>query len=104
MNWYPYVAYFFGGIFIVNAVPHLVNGMSGRPFPTLLASPPGKGTSSPTVNVLYGAFNVTVGYLLLYHVGQFRISSIPQVLAVGGGGLLLAITLSRLLDEFYRSQ
>ena len=54
MRWYFYVAYFFGGAFLVNAVPHFVNGVSGRSFPTPFASPPGKGLSSPMVNVLWG--------------------------------------------------
>jgi hypothetical protein len=27
MRWYHYVAYFFGGAFLANAVPHLGNGM-----------------------------------------------------------------------------
>jgi hypothetical protein len=48
MHWYFFVAYFFGGAFLVNAVPHFVNGVSGRIFPTPFASPPGKGQSSPT--------------------------------------------------------
>jgi len=47
MRWYFYVSYFFGGVFLVNAVPHFVNGVSGRSFPTPFASPPGKGKSSP---------------------------------------------------------
>ena len=47
MPWYFYLAYFWGGAFLVNAVPHFVNGVSGRSFPTPFASPPGKGSSSP---------------------------------------------------------
>jgi hypothetical protein len=30
MRWYFFVAYFFGGAFLVNAVPHFVNGVSGH--------------------------------------------------------------------------
>jgi hypothetical protein len=30
MRWYFYVACFFAGAFIVNAVPHFVQGVSGR--------------------------------------------------------------------------
>ena len=54
MHWYMWVAYFLGGAFLVNAVPHFTNGVSGRAFPTPFASPPGKGQSSATVNVLWG--------------------------------------------------
>jgi hypothetical protein len=30
MRWYHIVAYFFGGAFFVNAIPHFANGVSGR--------------------------------------------------------------------------
>jgi hypothetical protein len=32
MRWYHYVAYFFGGAFLANTMPHLGNGISGHPF------------------------------------------------------------------------
>jgi len=95
MQWYTYVAYFFGGAFLVNAVPHFTNGVSGRSFPTPFASPPGKGESSPTVNVLWGALNAVVGYFLVCHVGEFRVRRIPDVVVLGAGGLLMAVNLSR---------
>jgi hypothetical protein len=60
MRWYFYLAYFLGGAFLVNAIPHFVNGVSGRSFPTPFASPPGKGQSSPMVNVLWGTLNAVV--------------------------------------------
>jgi len=43
MKWYVYVAYFFGGAFLVNAIPHFVSGVTGHPFPSPFASPPGQG-------------------------------------------------------------
>ena len=57
MRWYHYVAYFFGGAFLANAIPHFVNGVSGNPFQSPFASPPGEGLSSSTVNVLWGLLN-----------------------------------------------
>jgi hypothetical protein len=54
VQWHTYVAYFFGGVFLVNSVPHFTNGVSGRRFPTPFAFPLGKAQSSPTVNVLWG--------------------------------------------------
>lgn len=33
MRWYHYVAYFFGGAFLANAVPHFVTGITGHPEP-----------------------------------------------------------------------
>jgi hypothetical protein len=94
MMWLVYVAHFFGGAFLANAVPHFVNGISGRPFPSPFASPPGKGESSPLVNVLWGAFNIGVGYLLVYHVGSFVAGRALDVAVVGIGGLLMALTLA----------
>ena len=64
MRWYHYIAYFFGGAFLANTLPHLGNGISGHPFQSPFASPPGEGLSSSTVNVLWGLFNLAVGYLL----------------------------------------
>lgn len=65
MPWYDYIAAFFAGAFLTNVVPHFVNGVSGDPFPTPFAKPPGKGLSSPTVNVVWALFNLIVGYILL---------------------------------------
>ena len=57
-RWYHFVAYFFGGVFLINSVPHLVAGVSGSPFQSPFASPPGEGLSSSTVNVLWAVFNL----------------------------------------------
>ena len=72
MNWYNYAACFFAGMFLANVVPHFVQGVSGDPFPTPFAHPPGKGLSSPTVNVVWALFNLIGGYIL-FRVG--RVSS-----------------------------
>ena len=55
MRWYHYLAYFFGGAFLANALPHLGNGISGHAFQSPFASPPGVGLSSSTVNVLWAS-------------------------------------------------
>jgi uncharacterized membrane protein len=80
VNWHNYIACFFAGMFFANVVPHFVHGISGDRFPTPFAHPPGKGLSSPTVNVVWALFNLAVGYLL-FRVG--RVSS--------GDNLALAI-------------
>ena len=95
MPWYTYLAYFFGGAFLVNAVPHFVCGVSGRPFPSPFASPPGGGMSSPVVNVLWGAFNVAIGYLLVCRIGEFQLRNLLDVAVLGAGGLLMAVMLAR---------
>src|SRR5579863_3622070 len=69
MNWYEYVACFFAGIFLANFVPHFVHGVSGDCFPTPFAHPPGKGLSSPTVNVVWALFNLVVGWVL-FRIGD----------------------------------
>jgi hypothetical protein len=66
---YHYLACFFAGAFLANVVPHLVHGISGDRFPTPFAKPPGKGLSSPTVNVVWALFNLIIGYVL-FHVGK----------------------------------
>ena len=58
------VACFFSGMFLANAVPHFIHGVSGDPFPTPFADPPGKGLSSPTVNVAWAFANIAAGYNL----------------------------------------
>lgn len=69
MHWYDYVSCFFAGVFLANAVPHFVHGISGDRFPTPFAHPPGKGLSSPTVNVAWSLLNLVVGYIL-FRVGK----------------------------------
>jgi len=101
MNWLHAVSYFFGGIFLTNAVPHLVSGLMGRAFQSPFAKPPGKGLSSSTVNVLWGWFNVAVGYLLVFQVGQFDVYSIADVAPIGVGGLLISIFTARHFGQFH---
>src|SRR3954463_7225783 len=64
MKWYHYLAAFFAGAFLANFVPHFINGVSGDPFPSPFSDPPGKGLSSPVVNVLWALLNLVIGYLL----------------------------------------
>ena len=90
MDWLHDVSYFFGGAFLANAVPHFVSGMMGRPFQTPFAKPHGQGLSSSTVNVLWGFFNLAVGYVLICRVGNFDLRSTDDVAAAGLGVLLLA--------------
>jgi hypothetical protein len=101
MEWIHDVSYFFGGAFLTNAVPHFVSGVMGRPFQSPFANPPGKGLSSSTVNVLWGFFNLAVGYLLICRVGQFDLRSTEQLLAVGLGILLFGLMIARTFGKFH---
>jgi len=64
MEWYNYFAAFWSGMFLANAVPHFVQGMSGNKFPTVFSKPRGQGLSSPTVNVVWALTNMVIGYTL----------------------------------------
>ena len=104
MPWYQYVAYFFGGAFMANAIPHFSNGISGRSFPTPFAHPPGKGLSPPTINVLWGAFNAVVGYLLVFRVGYFAVHDTQNVLLVGAGALVMGVMLSQAFGQVFSAK
>ena len=91
MHWPKYVACFFAGMFLANAVPHFVHGISGNRFPTPFARPPGKGLSSPTVNVLWGLLNLVVG-TILFRVSNISMADVP-VLAVFLAGVAVIGTL-----------
>jgi hypothetical protein len=58
------LACFFAGLLCANTVPHFVHGISGDRFPTPFANPPGKGLSSPMVNVLWSLLNLAIGGML----------------------------------------
>ncbi len=100
-RWYHLVAWFFGGAFLANAIPHLVNGISGSPFQSPFASPPGQGLSSSTTNVLWGMFNLAVAYVLVVRLGRFELRQTRHVVAVGLGALLTAIMLARAFGRFH---
>ena len=67
----------------------------GPPLSEPFASPPGEGLSSSTVNVLWGLFNLAVGYLLVCRVGNFELRKTSHVVVLGLGVLAMAIMLSR---------
>ena len=93
MNWYDYVACFFAGVFLANAVPHFVNGISGDRFPTPFSHPRGKGLSSPTVNVVWALFNLAVGYIL-FRVGRVASESDSALVIFFAGIAAISIMLS----------
>jgi hypothetical protein len=101
MRWYHYVSYFWGGAFLANAVPHFVSGVTGHPFQSPFASPPGEGLSSAMVNVLWGSFNLAMAYLLLCRVGKFDLRQTRHVLVAGLGALLMAVMLAHAFGKFY---
>jgi hypothetical protein len=101
MRWYHYIAYFFGGALLANTLPHLGNGISGHAFQSPFASPPGIGLSSSIINVLWGFFNLAVGYLLVCHVGSFKLRKISHVVPLGAGILIMSLMLAHAFGKFH---
>ncbi len=93
MPWYDYVACFFAGMFLANLVPHFVHGISGDPFPTPFAHPPGRGLSSPTVNVFWALLNLAVGYILM-RVGKVSSGGDAAIVVFFAGIAAISILLS----------
>jgi hypothetical protein len=100
MNFLHDISYFFAGAFLTNAVPHFVSGVMGRVFQSPFAKPRGEGPSSSMVNVLWGFFNLAVGYWLLCRVGNFDLHSNEDVVVFGIGILLTGVLLARLFGRF----
>jgi hypothetical protein len=98
MKWYHYIAAFFSGAFLANAVPHFIHGVSGDPFPSPFANPPGKGLSSPMVNVLWGCLNMVIGYLLL-RVSKTSVQNKLSMFVLFLGILAISVQLSVVFME-----
>ena len=95
MPWLDYLAYFFGGAFIANTVPHFVHGISGKPFQSPFSKPPGVGLSSSTLNVVWALVNAVIAWLLLCRVSTFDLHDTGDAIALGLGIAILALFTSR---------
>jgi hypothetical protein len=100
MDWSHSLAWFFGGAFLLNAVPHIVAGSMGRPFQSPFAKPPGEGLSSSMVNVVWGFVNLVVAYLLICCVGTFDLRSGVDAATLGLGMLVIGLLLARQFGRF----
>jgi hypothetical protein len=85
MDWSHLPSYFFGGMFLCNAIPHLAC----------------EGLSSSTVNVLWGTFNLAVAYILICRVGDFDLHAAAHVVALGLGFLLIGLFCARHFGRFH---
>jgi hypothetical protein len=65
IQWWFYVAAVFAAAFLVNGIPHFVQGVSGKPFPSPFSGGPGT-LDSPERNVFWGGGNLVVGGVLLW--------------------------------------
>ena len=68
-KWYHYLIAFIAGALFVNVVPHFVNGVAGRPFPSPFSDPPGIGLSSPVLNIVWATTNFLLAYAFV-HFGK----------------------------------
>jgi hypothetical protein len=57
--------------------------------------------SSSTVNVLWGLFNLAVGYLLVCRVGKFDLRRTRHVLVLGAGIVFISVMLARGFGRFH---
>lgn len=77
------------GALLVNAVPHGVAGLVGRPFPSPFADPPGVGLSGRVANLVWSAANAALGVSLLRgHDGSVRERT---VVVVSGAATAVAL-------------
>ena len=89
-----YIAYFFAGAFLVNGVPHFVHGISGSPFQSPFASPPGVGESPPVINVLWGTCNFLIGFAIVAYTGFFVLGFNLASFAIVSGAVLFSVVLA----------
>jgi len=101
MIWLTYASYFFGGVFLCNAIPHFVSGTMGRAFQSPFARPPGKGLSSAPVNVGLGAVNSGASYFLLIRVGAIDVRDTWDAVAFGAGFIFIGVLSARLFGPFH---
>lgn len=94
MPWYVYLLEFLAGALLANGVPHFVQGISGNPFQSPFAKPPGVGESSPLSNVLWGFANLAAGAILLHFFQPKGGTASAGWMAVGAGALLLSIQMA----------
>ena len=100
MEWIS-ISYFFGGAFLANTIPHLVAGVTGSPFQSPFASPPGEGLSSAMVNTQWGLFNLAVAYLLIVRVGRFDLRRWIHVLPLAVGFVAMVLMLANHFSRFH---
>ncbi len=95
MPWTVGITRLIAGLFLANAVPHFVKGVTGEPFPTPFAHPPGRGRSSPLTNVLWGWLNLIVAGFFLSHPGPFHagwnLETLWLMIGIGIAGIGLAL-------------
>ena len=87
-----YLGLFFAGMFLCNALPHLMKGLQGETFYTPWARPRGTGHSSALENVLWGCANLLVAVFL---IDRIFLKNVPHgMVALAAGFVLIAVVCS----------
>lgn len=84
------------GVFLVNSLPHFIHGISGDFFPTPFANPPGKGLSSPMLNVVWGLINMALCFVM-YNVSRISTANKWTLLLFATGFVAMSVRLSFVL-------
>lgn len=102
IHWYNYIAAFFAGAFLINTIPHLIQGLSGNYFPTPFAKPTGRGLSSPLVNTLWAFVNLLIG-IFLFKEGKVSFDFKLALILFSAGmvimGIMTSINFSKKMKE-----
>jgi len=99
MHWYHYIAYFLRG-----RIPCQFAASSQQwDFGACLSEPlritARVGLSSSVVNVIWGFFNLGVGYLLVCCIGSFNLRKTQDVLGARAGILITSLMLAMGSDD-----
>jgi hypothetical protein len=88
---------FFAGVFLCNALPHLVSGLRGERFHTPWARPRGVGMSSALENVLWGSANLMVAVFLIDRIYPRNVPHGMSAIALGFvlAGCAMSVAFSR---------
>ena len=89
-----YLGLFFAGMFLCNALPHLLKGVQGETFYTPWAKPRGVGKSSALENVLWGCGNLLVAVFL---IDRIFLKNVPHGMAALAAGFILMAVASALI-------
>lgn len=99
-RWHHYLAWFFGAVFLTNVVPHFVAGVSGSPFQSPFATPPGEGLSSSSLNVVWGVINMVIAWALL-RVGNLEFKRVTHFAPFLLGVALMGFYVSKHFGKFH---
>jgi hypothetical protein len=84
-EWWHFLVAFPAAALLVNGIPHFVQGISGKPFPSPFTGGP-PNNDVPWRNVLWGSGNMIVGAVLLWLIrdglGNFVLVTELVVIAV----------------------